>query len=113
MFGNIFSKQFSSILNYSFLILISMSSAGLFSGAIYAAEKSAQSSQQITTLTVNINKASAEEISDVMTGVGLKKAVAIVEYRKKMGAFKIVDDLLGVKGIGPATLKKNRHKLKL
>ncbi|RLA01515.1 MAG: ComEA family DNA-binding protein [Gammaproteobacteria bacterium] len=71
------------------------------------------SQQQIATLTVNINQASAEELADVMTGVGLKKAQVIVSYREKLGAFKSVDDLLGVKGIGPATVEKNRHKLEL
>ncbi len=48
-----------------------------------------------------------------MTGVGINKANVIVEYREKMGEFKTLEDILQVKGIGPATLKKNRHKLRL
>ena len=62
---------------------------------------------------VNINKASAEEIAAVLTGVGDKKAAGIVADRKANGAFKSVDDLARVKGIGPATIDKNRSKIKL
>ncbi|MCP4272055.1 MAG: ComEA family DNA-binding protein [Gammaproteobacteria bacterium] len=86
----------------------------VFSGnTLFAADKATNSQQQIPILTVNINQATAEEISDVLTGVGIKKAMVIVAHRDREGAFKSVDDLLQVKGIGPATLEKNRHKLKL
>lgn len=108
-----FLTLFRSIVNISFLLLFSMSASGFISSTTYAAENISQKQQQIATLTVNINKASAEQISDVMSGVGLKKAITIVEYREKNGSFKAINDLLGVKGIGPATLDKNRHKLKL
>ncbi|HNL91858.1 MAG TPA: helix-hairpin-helix domain-containing protein, partial [Pseudomonadales bacterium] len=37
-----------------------------------------------------------------------KKAQAIVSFREQNGAFKSVDDLVNVPGIGPATLEKNR-----
>ena len=112
-----FYNKFRSIINLSFLIIFSVGTFGLYSGTVFAAEnstkKTTQSQQQIATLTVNINKASAEELSDVMVGVGIKKATTIVEYREKVGSFRKIDDLLQVKGIGPATLEKNRHKLKL
>ena len=62
---------------------------------------------------VNINKASAEEIAAVLTGVGDKKAADIVADRKANGAFKSVEDLARVKGIGPATIEKNLSKIKL
>ena len=105
--------MFRSIIKFSFFVLFSFTTAVLLSVQTYAAEKSVTSNQQIATLTVNINKASAEELADVMTGVGLNKAKTIVEYRLKAGAFKSLEGLLEVKGIGPATLEKNRHKLKL
>ena len=72
-----------------------------------------QTEQNIPVLSVNINKASAEELAEVLTGVGLKKAKLIIEYREKHGAFKKVEDLLAVKGIGERTLEKNRQKVKL
>jgi len=62
---------------------------------------------------VNINKASAEEISASLKGIGVKKAEAIVKYRKANGAFSSVDDLTNVKGIGKKTLAANKSDIKL
>jgi len=39
-------------------------------------------------------------------GIGPKTAEAIVAYRTEHGAFKSVDELEGVKGIGKKSLKK-------
>ena len=61
----------------------------------------------------DINKASASEMVENLKGVGSVKAQAIVDYRNKNGAFKSVDDLLNVKGIGPSTLKRNKDALNL
>jgi competence protein ComEA len=61
---------------------------------------------------LDINKATAEEIDEVMIGVGKVKAEAIVQDREKNGPFKSLEDLdERVKGIGPATIAKNRDKL--
>lgn len=103
--------MFLKLHNIIFFILFSIAAFGATTVSLQAAEKS--SPQQIPVLTVNINTASAEELADVLTGVGIKKARTIVAHREKSGAFKTVDDLLAVKGIGTATLEKNRHKLKL
>lgn len=62
---------------------------------------------------LNINVASAEDIADALNGVGLAKAQAIVDYRNEHGPFKTLDDLLNVKGIGPATLAKNEQVIAL
>ena len=64
-------------------------------------------------ITVNINTASAEELSTLLIGVGLKKAERIVEYRTENGDFKTVEDLQKVKGIGGATVDKNRERILL
>ncbi|MGZ5052058.1 MAG: ComEA family DNA-binding protein [Methylobacter sp.] len=55
---------------------------------------------------VNINSADAKTISDALSGIGLKKAEAIVKYREAKGEFKTVDDLVNVDGIGPKTVEK-------
>ncbi|PCJ48888.1 MAG: hypothetical protein COA74_07865 [Gammaproteobacteria bacterium] len=101
------------IIKSLFVLFLTLSTGFIFSAQAVAAEKQSNSNQQLAVLTVNINQASAEDISDVMTGVGINKAKVIVEYRDKNGAFKSIDQLLEVKGIGPATVEKNRHKLKL
>lgn len=62
---------------------------------------------------VSLNQATAEQLQQALTGIGLKKAQAIVEYRQKIGGFQRIEQLLEVKGIGAKTLEKNRHKLRL
>lgn len=62
---------------------------------------------------ININTATAEQISASMSGVGESKAKAIVEYRRNHGKFKSIDALEGVDGIGAKTLEKNRDKITL
>lgn len=62
---------------------------------------------------VNVNQASAEQLAESLQGVGLKKAQAIVQYRKQNGAFQSKDDLLNVKGIGAETLEKNNSDILL
>ena len=54
---------------------------------------------------VNVNKASVEEISSSLSGIGPAKAMAISEHCKKTKCTK-ADDLLAVKGIGEKTLAK-------
>lgn len=56
---------------------------------------------------ININTASPEQL-DSLKGIGPTKAQAIVDYRRQHGAFKSIDELQNVPGIGPATLKDIR-----
>lgn len=60
---------------------------------------------------VNVNTADAETISAELKGVGISKAIAIVEYRKANGPFQSVDDLARVKGIGERTVEINRANI--
>jgi competence protein ComEA len=60
---------------------------------------------------VNLNTADQSTLERELIGVGAVKAKAIVEYRSANGPFTSVDELLEVKGIGAATLDKNRTKL--
>lgn len=59
---------------------------------------------------VNINTASQAELES-LDGIGPKKAAAIIEYRKKNGGFKSVDDLKNVEGIGNATFDNLRKDI--
>lgn len=78
-----------------------LSSALLFSPFSLAAEP------------VNINTASAAEIASALNGVGPAKAEAIVAYREANGPFVAAEQLTDVKGIGQATLEKNRQLIRL
>lgn len=60
---------------------------------------------------VNINTADAATIASVLSGVGLKKAQAIIEHREQHGRFDAATDLTKVKGIGEATVAKNAAKI--
>ena len=62
---------------------------------------------------VNVNTADAETISAELQGVGISKAIAIVEYRQANGPFKSADDLTLVKGIGDRTVEINRKNILL
>jgi competence protein ComEA len=54
---------------------------------------------------VNINTATVKEL-EALPGVGTVKAEAIVKHREEKGKFKTIEELTGVKGIGPKLLKK-------
>ena len=62
---------------------------------------------------VNVNTATAEEISDNLKGIGLSKAQSIVDYREKNGSFLHADELVKVKGIGLKTIDRNRDLIVL
>ena len=60
---------------------------------------------------VNLNTADVPTLQRELSGVGEKKAQAIVDYREANGTFASVDELLEVKGIGESILERNRDKL--
>ena len=64
----------------------------------------------IAVAAVNINTATKEELTS-LKGVGDKRAQEIIDYRKKNGNFKSVDDLEKVPGIGPGLMKQIRSQV--
>ncbi len=63
------------------------------------------------TETVNINRADAATLAAYLKGVGVNKAKDIINYRKKNGKFKSIEDLENVPGIGKETIKDNKRKM--
>jgi len=59
---------------------------------------------------VNLNAATAAELQQV-PGIGPATADKILQMRKSYGAFKSVDDLLAIRGIGRKRLDKMRKYL--
>lgn len=59
---------------------------------------------------ININYADLDQLQQ-LDGIGKVKAQAIIDYRETYGAFKTVDELVNVGGIGEKTLEKNRDKI--
>ena len=74
----------------------------LFTQGVYAAPDS-----------VNVNTADAELIAEVLDGVGMRRAQAIVDYREDNGAFADAYDLANVKGIGDRTVELNEDKIRV
>jgi competence protein ComEA len=62
---------------------------------------------------VNINQADARTIAKSLDGIGASRAQAIVAWREAHGPFKKADDLKHVKGIGKATIERNRSAILL
>ena len=56
---------------------------------------------------VNLNTATIEQL-DTLPGVGPTTAQAILDHRTRNGRFRSVDDLMNVRGIGPAKLEQLR-----
>ncbi len=63
-----------------------------------------------TSAAINLNTATVEQL-EVLNGIGPAKAQAIIDYRKKHGNFKTVDDLNNVPGIGDKTLAKLKPEI--
>jgi len=74
-----------------------------------AADEPQSTTQQVTQL--DINAADATAIAAVLEGVGMVKAREIVAYREMFGKFRSIDELVEVRGIGAATVEKNRHRI--
>lgn len=96
--------------------------SALFSSTTFAEEKAVETVAVQASTTekapsaniegkLNINTATASEIQKALTGIGTKKAEAIVQYREKHGNFTSAEQLLEVQGIGKSTLDKNRDRL--
>ena len=54
---------------------------------------------------LNLNAATEAQL-EALPGIGAATAARIVEYRKKNGAFKKVEELMNVKGIGEKSFLK-------
>ena len=60
---------------------------------------------------VDLNTATAKEIAQSLSGIGLTRAQKIIVYRDKFGPIDTPEELLAIKGIGQKTLDKNRAKI--
>lgn len=59
---------------------------------------------------ININTATLEEL-DTLPGIGPALAARIIAYRQMYGAFKAIEDLMKVEGIGPTIFSKFKDRI--
>lgn len=59
---------------------------------------------------ININTADAKEL-EKLTGIGPALAGRIIEYRESNGAFKSIEEIKKVRGIGEKTFEKMRDEI--
>ncbi|MBF1218239.1 MAG: helix-hairpin-helix domain-containing protein, partial [Haemophilus parainfluenzae] len=70
-----------------------------------ASTKDAAKEKVASSAKVNVNKADAETLQK-LSGIGEKKAQAIIDYRNKVGKIKSAAELSNIDGIGEATIEK-------
>ena len=91
--------------------------SGMLTTAAYAATTAqtepAKTASTQTANRVSINSANAAVLAEHLIGVGPAKAEAIVKWRSENGRFSNIEQLLEIKGIGSATLNKNKHLITL
>ena len=59
---------------------------------------------------INLNTATVEQLTS-LPGIGDAKAVNILEYRKQVGQFKDIEEIMNVSGIGEAMFEKIKDKI--
>lgn len=100
------------------LCLVLLMSSGFVVSAATPVESSLSTSTElgepVTEIpVVNINEADAITIAKRLIGVGMRRAEAIVEYRETYGPFYSAEELKVVKGIGRATVERNRDRIRI
>ncbi len=66
--------------------------------------------ETVSTYKTNINTAKIDELCK-LKGIGKSTAQKIIDYRTENGAFKSVEDLLYIKGIGEKTLAEFKDSI--
>ena len=103
----------SALLKGAFFLALIIGLGPIMSGAPAYAQDPGSGGGGVHSVPVNINTADATELAQAIKGVGLKRAEAIVAYRKQNGDFKSIDELAAVRGIGESTVEKSRDNLKV
>ena len=103
-------------INHAYRIVACIIAVLYLGGALAMAQSAAPSrgkaTQSAQLQQVNINQASADQLT-ALRGVGPATAKRILDFRQKNGPFKKVEDLLAVRGIGEKTLERMKSQIVL
>ncbi|PKH87954.1 ComEA family DNA-binding protein [Colwellia sp. Bg11-28] len=100
-----------SVLTLGIILLVN-SSLGLAKETNVTQAAQGQSAQSVKSQVVNLNKSTFEQLV-TLKGVGNTKAQAIIVYRQQVGAFKSVNELTKVSGIGEKIVSDNKARLSI
>ena len=78
---------------------------GAPAGAAQDASRGSATSSAAAASPINLNTASVAQL-ETLPGIGKSTAERILEYRQKNGAFKKVEDLMNVRGVGEKSFLK-------
>jgi len=111
-------ENFSKLIRSGVFVLMASSSLSLLASTTPAFAQAQTIAEQAPAEIqpdnrVNINTADAETLALALDGIGMAKAQEIIVYREQNGDFKTVDELQNVRGIGKATLERNRSRILL
>ncbi len=111
-------ENFSKLIRSGVFVLMASSSLALLASPTSVFAQAQTSAEQAPAEIqpdnrVNINTADAETLALALDGIGMAKAQEIIVYREQNGDFKTVDELQNVRGIGKATLERNRSRILL
>ncbi|MFT7008219.1 MAG: competence protein ComEA [Colwellia sp.] len=94
------------------LLCALLTSLLFFTTNVISAESNIKTNIEVMQQSVHLNKSTIDDLV-TLKGIGQKKAQAIVAYRKQIGGFKSVSELIQVKGIGEKILSDNKDRLKI
>ncbi|MEZ5421450.1 MAG: helix-hairpin-helix domain-containing protein [Vicinamibacterales bacterium] len=92
----------STLTRIAFVLSVAL---GPMTGAAHAQEAPAKPAAAPSV--VNLNQATAAQL-EALPGIGPRAAQRIIEYRTKNGAFKKVEDLMKIQGIGERSFLRLR-----
>jgi len=73
---------------------------------------SANAASSDITEIININSASIVQLQS-LSGIGEKKAQAIIDYRNEHGSFQTIEEIMNVKGIGQGIFAKIKNRIEV
>ena len=104
------------LLYFVFVGLISLLSLSIYASNIVNIDTNSSVKSSVAnrgeSQKININTAKVDDLTNVVKGIGKKRAQAIVKYRSVHGAFKTLDELALVSGLGGNFVKNHYVELK-
>jgi competence protein ComEA len=83
---------------------------GLAIGPVSLSAEEKADKETVSTEKINLNSATAEQLES-LPEIGPASAKNILEYRKKVGKFNRIEEIINVKGIGEKKFLKLKNRL--